>query len=138
MRVSLVYIGIIVGMLALGLAITLLALRVLRWRRDLALRRHPAPVLVMPLATSDDGVAPRPALPREEWPHPARMSPRSITRITSMSPTSVRSMTPTSSPLPADMEPDVMVVPDDDHETVSTGPFRPGAVRPGSPSAHLV
>lgn len=138
MRVSLVYIGIIIGMLALGLAITLVALRVLRWRRDLALRRHPAPVLVMPLATSDGGVAPRPALPREEWPHSARMSPRSITRITSMSPTSVRSMTPTSSPLPADLEPDVMVVPDDDHETVSTGPFRPGAVRPGSPSAHLV
>ena len=67
MRVSLVYIGIIVGMVAVVLAITLFAMRVARWRRDRAMRRHPAPMLVMPLATADLAVAPRPALPREEW-----------------------------------------------------------------------
>ena len=31
-----------------------------------------------------------------------------------------------------------MIVPDDDHATISTGPFRPSEARPGSPSAHLV
>lgn len=131
MRVSLVYIGIIVGLLAVGLAITLLALRVMRWRRDLALRRHPAPVLVMPL-TPPDAPAPRPIMPREVWPsHPSRSSPRSVARI---SPVSVRRVTP----LPDDGTADATVVPDDDHETISTGPFRPSEARPGSPSAHLV
>lgn len=132
MRVSLVYIGIIIGMLACILAITLLALRVVRRRRDQALRRHGAPVLVMPLSAADTPVAPRPAIPREEWS--SRHSPRSAPRLGS-SPPSVRAVTPTSAYYHA--EPEVMVVPEDD-VTVSTGPFRPAEARPGSPSAHLV
>ena len=136
MRVSLVYIGIIVAILALILGVTLVAFRVVRWRRDLALRRHGAPMLVMPLTPPDLPVAPRPALPREEWP--SRASPRSMPRITSTSPSSVRRVTPASAMEPIDPEPDVVVVPDDDHVTVSTGPFRPAEARPGSPSAHLV
>ncbi len=139
MRVSLVYIGIIVGMLALILAITLLALRVARWRRDMAIRHHGAPMLVMPLSAPDLGTAPRPVLPREELPDAGRLSPRSIARITSTSPGSVRRVTPVSHAIePPPDEPDVLVVPDEDHETVSTGPFRPADARPGSPSAHLV
>jgi hypothetical protein len=136
MRVSLVYIGIIVGMLAFILAITLLALRVVRLRRDQALRRHGAPVLVMPLAAADTPVAPRPAIPREQWSS-SRHSPRSVPRLGSSSPPSVRAVTTVSSEQ-YHTEPEVMVVPDDDDVTVSTGPFRPGAARPGSPSAHLV
>lgn len=135
MRVSLVYIGIIVGMLALILAITLLALRVVRLRRDQALRRHGAPVLVMPLSPTETPVAPRPAIAREEWPS-SRQSPRSVPRLGSSSPPSVRAVTPTSS-AHFHSEPEVMVVPDDD-VTVSTGAFRPAEARPGSPSAHLV
>ena len=137
MRVSLVYIGILVGMLALVLAITLLAARVVRWRRDQALRRHGAPILVMPLNAPDMTPAPRPAIPREEWPD-ARSSPGSVRRISSASPTSVRAMTPASSYAQYHTEPEVLVVPDDNHETVSTGPFRPAHARSGSPSAHLV
>ena len=132
MRVSLVYIGIIVGMVAVIVAITLLGLRVARWRRSQALRRHGAPVLVMPLAASAGGVAPRPAIPREE-----RNSPRSMPRVKSTSPRSVRTVTPLAA-IPIDAEPEVLIVPDDDHETISTGPFRPSEARPGSPSAHLV
>lgn len=135
MRVSLVYIGIIVGMLAFILAITLMALRVMRWRRDLALRRHGVPMLVMPLMPSDNPVAPRPAIPREER---LRHSPRSTPRVTSTSPASVRRVTPMATATPIDVEPEVLVVPDDNHETISTGPFRPSEARPGSPSAHLV
>jgi len=138
MRVSLVYIGIIVGMIALILVITLVALRVVRWRHDLALRRHGAPILVMPLTAPDLAVAPRPALPREEWPKANRSSPRSVPRITSTSPASVRQITPVTNTPPIDAEPDVLVVPDDADETVSTGPFRVAEARPGSPSAHLV
>src|SRR4029453_14173961 len=59
--------------------------------------------------------------------------------VTRTSPASVRRVTPVSNPIePHSHEPDVMVVPDEDHETVSTGPFRPADPRPGSPSAHLV
>lgn len=135
MRVSLVYIGIIVGMVAIILAITLLGLRVARRRRDLALRRHGAPVLVMPLAHRDSVVAPRPAIPREER---KAHSPRSMARVTSTSPRSVRTVTPMANVDPIDVEPEVLIVPDDDHDTISTGPFRPSEARPGSPSAHLV
>jgi hypothetical protein len=135
MRVSLVYIWIIVGMVVVILAITLLGLRVARKRRDLALRRHGAPVLVMPLASPDSVVAPRPAIPREER---HAYSPRSVARVTSTSPRSVRSVTPTAGVIPIDVEPEVLIVPDDDHDTISTGPFRPSEARPGSPSAHLV
>lgn len=135
MRVSLVYIGIIVGTLAVVLAITLFAMRVARWRRDRAMRRHSAPVLVMPLATND-APAPRPALPREEWT-PARPAPPSLARISPNSAAAVR-ITPVENTVYQDGEPDVVVVPDDDHKTIRTGPFRPGEARPGSPSAHLV
>jgi hypothetical protein len=134
MRVSLVYIGIIVGMVAFFVALTLLGLRVVRWRRDLALRRHGAPVLVMPLSAPDGGVAPRPVIPREER---VGHSPRSIARV-STSPRSVRTITPHANVVPIDVEPEVLIVPDDYHETLSTGPFRPSEARPGSPSAHLV
>lgn len=135
MRVSLVYIGIIVGLLAVVLAITLVGLRVARRRRDVALRRHGAPVLVMPLTDPDLASAPRPAIPREEWGRPS--PPRSVPRITSTSPKSVRSITPVASQEYTD-EPEVLIVPEDDHVTVSTGPFRPNDARRGSPSAHLV
>lgn len=137
MRVSLVYIGIIVGMVAVVLAITLFAMRVARWRRDRAMRRHGAPMLVMPLATADLAVAPRPALPREEWAPATRPAPASMARISPSSAAAVR-ITPVENPVLRDHEPDVVVVPDDDHKTISTGPFRPGESRPGSPSAHLV
>jgi len=137
MRVSLVYIGIIVGTLAVVLAITVFAMRVARWRRDQAMRRHSAPVLVMPLAGDDLAVAPRPALPREEGSTP-RHPPASMARISPSSSAAVR-ITPVSEhTVPHDGEPDVVVVPDDDHKTIRTGPFRPGEARPGSPSAHLV
>ena len=136
MRVSLVYVGIIIGLLAVIMAITLVIVRVLRWRRDLALRRHGAPVLVMPLSPADTPTAPRPAIPREEWPQD-RVSPRGVRRITPRSPTSVRTITPVTAWDPIPAEPDVMIVPDED-VTISTGPFRPSDARPGSPSAHLV
>ena len=135
MRVSLVSIGIIVGILAVIVAITLLVVRVLRWRRDIALRRHGAPVLVMPLSGADVPSAPRPSIPRQEWPR-HRVSPAAVRRITPRSPTSVRTITPITVYDPLS-EPDVMIVPDEDI-TISTGPFRPSEARPGSPSAHLV
>lgn len=136
MRVSLVYIGIIIGLLAVIVAITLVIVRVLRWRRDIALRRHGAPVLVMPMSPADTPTAPRPAIPREEWPH-GRVSPHAVRRITPRSPTSVRTITPITAHDPVPAEPDVMIVPDEEI-TISTGPFRPSEARPGSPSAHLV
>jgi hypothetical protein len=137
MRVSLVYIGIIVGMVAAVLAITLVAMRVARHRRDQALRRHGAPVLVMPVTSPDLALAPRPALPREEWTPGSRVSPAALARISPNSAAAVR-ITPVENPVLESIEPDVLVVPDDDHRTISTGPFRPGEGRPGSPSAHLV
>src|SRR5687767_4594132 len=136
MSVSLVNIGIIAGLLAIGLAITLVVVRILRRRRDIALRRHGAPVLVMPVAGPEVSAAPRPAIARDEWPQD-RVSPRAVRRITPRSPTSVRNITPFI-PEPVASEPDVLIVPDEDHVTTSTGPFRPGEARPGSPSAHLV
>ncbi|HZI27273.1 MAG TPA: FHA domain-containing protein [Gemmatimonadaceae bacterium] len=136
MSVSLVNIGIIVGLLAIGLAITLVVVRILRRRRDIALRRHGAPVLVMPVAGPEVSAAPRPAIARDEWPQD-RVSPRAVRRITPRSPTSVRNITPFI-PEPVASEPDVLIVPDEDHVTTSTGPFRPSEARSGSPSAHLV
>src|SRR5688500_8349351 len=136
MSVSLVNIGIIVGLLAIGLAITLVVVRILRRRRDIALRRHGAPVLVMPVAGPEVSAAPRPAIARDEWPQD-RVSPRAGRRTTPPSPTSVRNSTPFT-PEPVASEPDVLIVPDEDHVTTSTGPFRPSEARSGSPSAHLV
>ena len=135
MRVSLVNIGIIIGLLAIGLAITLVVVRILRRRRDIALRRHGAPVLVMPVSGPEVSAAPRPAIARDEWPQD-RVSPRAVRRITPRSPTSVRNITPFA-PQPVVSEPDVLIVPDEDHVTTSTGPFRPSEARSGSPSAHL-
>ena len=137
MSVSLVYVGIIIGLLAVILAITLVIVRVIRWRRDVALRRHGAPVLVMPLSPGDTPTAPRPAIAREDWPQ-NRVSPRSVPRITPRSPASVRSITPMAAYDPSPTEPDVMIVPEEDNATIDTGPFRPSEARPGSPSAHLV
>ena len=136
MRVSLVNIGIIVGLLAISLAITLVVVRILRRRRDIALRKHGAPVLVMPLSGPEVSAAPRPSIAREEWPQ-NRISPRAVRSITPRSPTSVRTITPLNHNS-TDAEPDVLIVPDEDHVTISTGPFRPSEARPGSPSAHLV
>src|SRR5688572_16400899 len=130
MSVSLVNIGIIVGLLAIGLAITLVVVRILRRRRDIALRRHGAPVLVMPVAGPEVSAAPRPAIARDEWPQD-RVSPRAVRRITPRSPTSVRNITPFI-PEPVASEPDVLIVPDEDHVTTSTGPFRPSEARSGS------
>jgi hypothetical protein len=136
MRVSLVNIGIIVGLLAVSLAITLVVVRILRRRRDIALRKHGTPLLVMPLSGPDISAAPRPAIAREEWPQ-NRNSPRAVRRITPRSPPSVRTITPLTRDS-TNAEPDVLIVPDEDHVTISTGPFRPSEARPGSPSAHLV
>jgi len=177
MSVSLVYIGVIVGALALILGVTLLAMRVARWRRDQAMRHHGAPILVMPL--TDASPAPRPTLARE----PAVEDGSRRQLVTLHSPVAVRRATPpdwTSVSAEADAgmpsrerapnagagqadrvvpdddvrrvdgpEPDASRLPDeslrpdvagphDDGDTVSTGPFRPGAVRAASPSAHLV
>ena len=137
MRVSLVNIGIIIGLLVVVVAITLVVVRVLRRRRDVALRRHGAPMLVMPLSRDDTPAAPRPAIPREEWPQ-NRVSPPAVRRITPRSPASVRSITPIVDYEPVASEPDVIIVPDEDQVTVRTGPFRPSDARPGTPSAHLV
>jgi hypothetical protein len=137
MRVSLVLVGIILGILVVILAITLVVARVWRRRRDVALRHHGAPVLVMPLSQGDEPAAPRPAIPREEWPQ-NRISPAAVRRITPRSPTSVRTITPITVHDPISSEPDILIVPDEDNATVTTGPFRPAHARPGSPSAHLV
>jgi hypothetical protein len=91
----------------------------------------------MPVTSPDLAVAPRPVLPREEWTPGSRVSPASLARISPNSAAAVR-ITPVETPLHEHIEPDVLVVPDDDHKTISTGPFRPGEARPGSPSAHLV
>lgn len=78
MRVSLANILIIVGTLLVVLLVSLLAIRVARWRRDEALRRHSAPVLVVPLEPTP-AAAPRPARSREVFA--PRSSPASVRRI---------------------------------------------------------
>lgn len=123
MSVSLVNIAVIAGTLALVLGITVLALRIVRWRRDVALRRHGVPVLVMPL--DDAGGAPRPVLTREA----ADEAPPS---------TAAHVASAATQPHGIAAIPQAPTPPDEDHPTISTGPFRPGEVRPGSPSAHLV
>ena len=77
MRVSLVNLVIIASALLGALLLVLVALRIVRWRRDVALRRHGVPRLVMPM----DGptVAPRPHVSREVV---ARTSPTTVRRIT--------------------------------------------------------
>jgi hypothetical protein len=78
MRVSLANILILLGTLLVALIVSLLGMRVARWRRDVALRRHAAPQLVVPLATPPAGV--RPPIQREIFP--ARTSPSSVRRVT--------------------------------------------------------
>ena len=77
MRVSLVNLVIIAGALLGALLLVLIALRIARWRRDVALRQHGVPRLVMPM----DGptVAARPHVSREVM---ARTSPTTVRRIT--------------------------------------------------------
>lgn len=84
MRVSLVNILIISGTLALALLVTLLGARLVRWRRDVALRRHAAPVLVVPLSQPPAGM--RPPVMREIFPEgevfPQRRSPLTVRPVT--------------------------------------------------------
>jgi hypothetical protein len=77
MRVSLVNLLIIAGALALVLLLTLVGARISRRRRDVALRRHGAPVLVMPI--DDLGSPPRRTPAREIFP--VRASPSTVRRI---------------------------------------------------------
>jgi hypothetical protein len=121
MSVSLVNIAVIAGTLALVLGITVLAMRIVRWRRDVALRRHGVPMLVMPM--DDAGGAPRPVLTRE-----------AATEV----PSSTATHFADAATQPRGMAAIPETPPDEDQPTISTGPFRPGEVRPGSPSAHLV
>lgn len=84
MRVSLANILIITGALALALLVTLLGARLVRWRRDMALRQHAAPVLVVPL--SQPPAAVRPALSNEIFAErdvfPQRRSPTTVRPVT--------------------------------------------------------
>lgn len=125
MRVSLVNIGIIVATLLAVLGITLLVMRIARWRRDVALRRHGVPQLVMPMEGSV--AAPRPVLPRED----IGLGQRTVHQM----PGNPSRRTPSSGTAVSDL--DVEITPEA-HERIDTGPFRAGAVRAGLPSAHLV
>jgi hypothetical protein len=78
MRVSLVNVLVISATLIVVFMVSLVAMRVARWRRDVALRRHAAPVLVMPLSGS--AVTPqRPHVSREVFP--VRSSPASVRSV---------------------------------------------------------
>jgi hypothetical protein len=63
MPVSLANILIITTTLALALVVSVLAMRIVRWRRDVALRHHDAPRLVIPITGAE--TAPRPRFLRE-------------------------------------------------------------------------
>jgi hypothetical protein len=78
MRVSLANILILLGTLLVALIVSLLGMKLARWRRDVALRRHTVPRLVVPLATPPAGV--RPPVAREVFP--PRISPTSVRRVT--------------------------------------------------------
>lgn len=107
MRVSLANLLIIGGTLALALLVTLLGARVVRWRRDVALRRHAAPVLVVPLSQPPAGMRPPPA--REIFHEQAVLPQR-------RSPATVRSVPPTGAspnrPAPHEPEADLLYVSD--------------------------
>jgi hypothetical protein len=138
MSVSLVYVGIIVGTIALVLGITLLGMRIVRWRRDVALRRHGVPFLVMPLSTS--AAAPeRPAPSREVTPPyvPVGRPVAVVDAPTADGGRDVRRPAPDEAGTGA-ARLDGTRLPDERDDTVNTGPFRPGEVQPGLPSAHLV
>lgn len=106
MRVSLANLLIISGTLALALLVTLLGARLVRWRRDVALRRHAAPVLVVPLSEPPAGM--RPALSREVFPERDPFAQR-------RSPPTVRQVTPrgTAPSQPPDLEEDLLYVSDE-------------------------
>jgi hypothetical protein len=106
MRVSLTNLMIIAGALLGALLLVLVALRIARWRRDVALRQHGVPKLVMPM----DGptVAARPHISREV---PVRTSPTTVRRVTLDEP--VEALTE---------EEDVMLV---THDTPGTRPIQP-------------
>lgn len=125
MRVSLINIGIIVATLLAVLGITLLVMRIARWRRDVALRRHGVPQLVMPLEGSVG--APRPVLPRED----IGLGQRTVHQMPSDAPRRTPASTAAATGLDDEDTPVA-------HERVDTGPFRAGEVRAGLPSAHLV
>jgi FHA domain-containing protein len=97
MQISLINLLIIAGALGAALVLMLIVLRVARWRHELALRRHDAPVLVMPVRNSAFPV--RPVASREM--HPVRSSPPSV-----------RTVPPEPAPATRDEE-DVYVVSDD-------------------------
>lgn len=105
MRVSFVNLLIISAALGFSLVLSLLAVRVARWRRDVALRRHDAPVLVVPLTRMPSSTAVvRPPASHEVFP--PRNSP------------SVRAGTAEHrASLPDEQEPDVIMVDDDSRPT---------------------
>ena len=78
MQISLINLLIIGGALVAALVLMLIVLRIVRWRHDVALRRHDAPVLVMP--ASKGALPPRPVTPREILS--VRSSPLSVRRVT--------------------------------------------------------
>jgi hypothetical protein len=69
MPVSLTNLLIIAGALFAALGVTIVVMRIVRWRRDVALRTHEIPVLVMPIAGT--AVPPRPHLAREVYAPPS-------------------------------------------------------------------
>ncbi len=124
MSVSIVNIVIIAATLALVLGITIVGMRIARWRRDVKLRKHGAPMLVMPTAVEAGG-APRPVLTRDVSARQRAIRPSEM--ATAPHGTEV---------IPASGS--AVGTSGDEGATVRTGPFRPGDVLPGSPSAHLV
>ena len=110
MRVSLVNLLIISGTLALALLVTLLGARLVRWRRDVALRRHAVPALVVPLSQPPAGT--RPVMSREVSPQQEIFPPR-------RSPATVRRITPAGAPAkePPDLEADLLYVSEADVTT---------------------
>jgi FHA domain len=100
MGVSTVNLLIIAGAMVVALALVLAALRIVRWRRDLALRRHTVPALIMPLMATDVPMTRPPAL-REVQPSPHR------------SPPSIRQVPPTARAVTEAEEDDVILVADE-------------------------
>ena len=109
MQVSPTNLLIIAAALLVVLIITILILNMARKRRDIRLRRHGAPVLVMPI--DDPVMPPRPQQSREIFAAHA-------------SPTSVRQVTPVAPPIAADDDDaDIIVL---QHEPVVTRVPSPG------------
>lgn len=79
MRVSLANLLIIVGTLLAVFGVALLIMRLHRWRRDVALRRHSDPILVVPL---DSPASPRTRPQRAQEVTPAHRAPPSVSRAT--------------------------------------------------------